>query len=344
MEFKYSDEFKAILRIIGRGKKLQRDLTYDEAETAMRLILSGQASEAQIGAFLVTMRVKDESGDELTGFLSAAKSAMRSFPAPEVEGLVDLGLPYDGKEKTLQVGVGAALVMAAAGVPVLLHGADEIPTKQGVGVLNLLRAMGCAVDLSPEQVSQQIEKHCFGVLDIGQVLPQWVALTEIRKHFGLRTAMNTVEKLFNPADASVHLSGVYHKTYLERLATILPGQRSWLVQGEEGSVDMKYGRKTLVYRVEAGVAHEIAIDASGHGFAPVELAPVPNDPAVHAGIIVQALRDRDGEGFAPILWSAGVLLWLAGRSSDVAEGVETARETLMSGKANTLLNALRQSD
>jgi anthranilate phosphoribosyltransferase len=343
MAFNYSDEFKEILRIVGRGKKLQRDLTTDEATAAMRLILSGQASEAQIGAFLVTLRVKDETGDELRGFLSAARPMMRPFPAPSVEGLVDLGLPYDGKANTLQVGVGAALVMAAAGVPMLLHGADDIPTKRGVAALNLLRALGCAVDLPPAQVSEQIEKCCFGVLNIAQVLPQWAALTPIRNQFGLRTAMNTVEKLFNPADAPIHISGVYHRTYLERLAAILPGQSAWLVQGEEGSIDMKYGRKTLLFRALNGHLEEVAVDAPEYGFAPAELAPVPADPQAHGKIIMQALKDRKGPGLNHIILTTGALLWMAGRTSDVASGIDLARDTVMSGKANSLLQKLSRA-
>ena len=134
----YSPAFRDILRIIGRGKKLQRDLTFEEAREAMRLMLSGEASTAQIGGFLVTMRVKEETAEEIRGFTAGARDVMRPMPKPNVANLVDLALPYNGKSRTLQTGVAAALVLAACGVPVLLHGADDVPTKAGVAVLNVL--------------------------------------------------------------------------------------------------------------------------------------------------------------------------------------------------------------
>src|SRR3972149_6370444 len=97
-----SNDFREILRIVGRGRKLQRDLTREEAAEAMRLLLGDEISDAQIGAFLVTMRVKEETAEEIAGFVQAAREQLSPFLAPRVEGLVDLALPYDGKESTLQ--------------------------------------------------------------------------------------------------------------------------------------------------------------------------------------------------------------------------------------------------
>ncbi|RMG80784.1 MAG: anthranilate phosphoribosyltransferase, partial [Chloroflexi bacterium] len=158
--------FQDIIRIIGRGKKLQRDLTREEARIAMHLLLMGEVSPAQIGAFLVTMRVKEETIDELAGFLEAIRQHIRSFVNEPISGLVDLALPYDGKARNLQTGIAAALVLAAADVPVLLHGADNIPTKAGAAVLNTLRALGYPVDLQAEVVWEHVHQYKFGVLNI----------------------------------------------------------------------------------------------------------------------------------------------------------------------------------
>jgi sulfite reductase (ferredoxin) len=335
--------FRELLRIIGRGRKLQRDLTTEEAHQAMRLMLSGQVSDAQIGGFLVTMRVKEETADEIRGFAQAMREAMKPFPAPQVEGLVDLALPYNGKTRSLQTGVAAALVLAAAGCPVLLHGADDIPTKNGIAVLNLLRTLGYPADMSVDGVRRSIERTCFGVLNIEHVLPQWTALTPLRHHFGVRTLMNTVEKLINLASAPFHISGFYHGAYLARLATCLPAPTAWIVQGDEGSIDIRPGKKTRIYRAQGERMVEVMIDAADYGFPDEADLTTPIDPNAHAEQIRRALRGEPGGAFDQIALTAAVLLWMVGRVPDIHTGLAVARQQLINGQALAVLQAAQPS-
>jgi len=336
-----SEAFRDILKIVGRGKKLQRDLTYEEAHQAMQLMLSDEISDTQIGGFLLTMRVKEETADEIHGFVDGARTLMKPMPQPDVDGLVDFGLPYNGKSRTLQSGVIALMLVACAGVPVIVHGADDIPTKSGVGVLNLMRALGYPADQTPDEVCRTIEKTNFGVLNLEQVLPQWTALTPLRHHFGVRTLMNTAEKLLNPANAPRHINGFYHGSYLRRLATTLPGTTAnWIVQGEEGSIDMRLGKKTRVYQAVGEEMVETMIDAGDYGFHDPVMLDYPNDAVYHAQTIRRMLEGEDHPLIPQILLTAATMLWMLDASPDIASALTIVQEKWDSGCLRSMLNPI----
>jgi anthranilate phosphoribosyltransferase len=344
MNEQHSQEFKEIIRAVGRGRKLQRDLTFEEAAQAMRLILGDPAiSDAQIGAFLVTMRVKDEDADELRGFLQGVADVLIPLK-PDVDGLLDLALPYDGKAKFLQTGVAAAMVVAAAGVPVLLHGADGVPTKNGVGPLNLLRALGYPVDQTPEAIEADLLHSNFGVLNLAHVLPRWTALTPLRHAFGLRTLMNTIEKFFNPAHAPLHISGFYHASYLPRLPQVLPGSRdSWVILGEEGSIDIRPGKKTRIFQAAGDAMQETVINAADYGFSEIVALETPNDPAAHAEVIRRALDGESGAAYEQIQLTAATLLWMVQRVETIPVGLALAEQLLRDGQLRLFLERTPQT-
>jgi len=337
-----SDAFRDLLRIIGRGRKLQRDYTFDEAREAMNLMLGDTVSDAQIGGLLVTMRVKEETAEEIKGFVQGVRDVMQPMPKPDVTGLVDIALPYNGKTRNLQTGVVAVLVLAAAGVPVLLHGADQIPTKAGIAVLNLLRTLAYPADLPPERVTQSIEQTNFGVLNIEHILPQWTALTPIRHHFGVRTLMNTVEKLINPAYAPCHVSGFYHSSYLVRMADCLPAPNSWITQGDEGSIDMRPGKKARVYKAVNGEMIEHMIDAAEYGYPNEVDLSMPVDPNAHAAALKEALAGESCAARDQIVLTAATLLWMLDRVPSIADGLLIAAEQLDNGRAQSILQAAHQ--
>ena len=335
MSWAYSQEFKDILRIIGRGKKLQRDLTREEAYRAMQLILDGGASPTQIGGFMVTMRVKEETADEIIGFTQASRERLRPFEVA-MPNLVDFGFPYNGRSKRLQTGVVASMVLAASGVPVLLHGADNIPTKAGVATLNLLQAMGYPAYLPPQQVKRVLERTQFGALDLQHVLPQWTNLTPYRHHFGVRTFMNSVEKFLNPANASTHISGFFHGSYLIRMANALPAERAWIVQGDEGMIDFRMGKRTRFYHAEGDEMVETVLDSTAYGFSETDALDFPVDVQLHADCLKRVLDGELGTAFEQVALTAGVLLWILGRVASVPEGIDQARTLLMNGKTADL--------
>ena len=285
------------------------------------------------------MRVKEETVEEIIGFLRSAKTLMTPFPTLNVNNLVDIALPYDGKAKGLQTGVIACLVLSAAGIPIILHGADDIPAKCGVTPLNLLRELGYPVDISLSQIAQNIENHYFGVLNIGEVFPQWTALTPIRHHFGLRTLMNSVEKLFNPANAPIHISGFYHSSYLKRMSQALPGtSRNWIMQGEEGSVDVRPGKKTRVYHADGDDMIETLIDAEALGYPNYDPLETPNDVKAHAKILRRVIDGERCPAFDQVVLTAGTLLWMVGGANDVQAGIEHAKSLILDGRVKQILD------
>lgn len=333
------EAFTPFIQAVGRGEKLKRDLTCDEAQQAMRLILTGQATPAQIGAFLVAQRVKGESADEVVGFTRAARAACRSI-SPRVEGLIDLGLPYDGKVKTLQLAPVAALVAAAAGQPVVLHGDKNIPTKCGVGPADLLEALGVRIDLPPETAERQIEELGIGFLYAPCFAPTWHALAPIRHQFGLRTALNTVEKFFNPTDAPITVAGFFHMGYLQRMRAALQAlsPQGWIVQGPEGSIECPPGRATRVLPADLG-AEPLIIDTQALGFSDRGDISAPPDPEVHAAAARRVLANEPGPARDTVVLTAGLLLFLGNRVPDLKAGVVLAHETLASGAAQRKLQA-----
>lgn len=341
------EAFIPFIKAVGRGEKLKRDLTQDEAQEAMHLILTGQATPAQIGAFLVAQRVKGESPDEVVGFTQAARSLCHRIN-PRVEGLIDLGLPYDGKAKTLQLAPIAALVAAAAGQPALLHGDKGIPTKCGVGPAELLEALGVAIDLTPEAVERHVEEIGIGFLYTPRFAPAWRALTPVRRQFGLRTALNTVEKLINPANAPITVAGFFHMNYLQRMRGALQAlnPQGWFVQGPEGSIECPAGRATPVVSADP-VGDTLTMDPVDLGFHGRDDIGAPLDRDRHAAVARQVLANDPGPFDEPALTSArntvvltdGLLLFLRERVASLEAGVERAHETLVSGVAHRRLEA-----
>jgi anthranilate phosphoribosyltransferase len=336
-----TEEFIPFIKAVGRGAKLKRDLTRDEAQEAMRLILTEQATPAQVGAFLVAQRVKGESADEVVGFTRAVRKLCQRI-SPQVEGLIDLGLPYDGKARTLQLAPVAALVAAAAGQPMVLHGDKEIPTKCGVGPADLLEALGVTIDLPPESAEQHIEEIGIGFLYAPRFAPAWHALTPIRRHFGLRTALNTVEKLINPANAPITVAGFFHMNYLQRMRSALQAlsPQGWIVQGPGGSIECPAGRATHVLPADPE-AEPFILDTAALGFDGRDDISAPADAGDHATIARQVLAHEPGRFDDPtiksawntVILTAGLLLFLGNRVSNLQAGVELARETLASGAA-----------
>ncbi len=340
------EAFIPYVQAVGRGEKLKRDLSREEARQAMRLILEGVATPAQIGAFLITQRVKGETAEEIEGFVEAARVCCHLIH-PKVSKLLDLGVPYDGKARTLQLVPAIALIVAAAGQPVVFHGAPDVPTKQGVTPAQVLEALGVPANQASEAVAHQIETLGIGYLHAPRFAPSWHALTPIRQQFGLRTALNTVEKLLNPANAARCVVGFFHRNYLLRMrpavASLIPG--SWLVQGIEGSIECRAGRTTRLYPADIE-AEPLVVEAPRLGFPESDDTVLEPNPRLHAEVTRSILQNRPSPCRDTALLTAGVLLYLSGQADRLSDGVDQARAALAKGKAFQLLadwQALTQS-
>ena len=338
---KPSPAFIPYVKAVGRGAKLRRDLTYDEAADALRLMLNGSASEAQMGAFLIAQRVKGESPAEVRAFTDVVRQEFSTPLRPRLKRLLDLATPYDGKARTAQLAPAIALLLAAAGLPVLLHGAADIPTKSGVTVGQVLAGLGVPTTLSPDAATAQLEKHAIAYIDASQFAPAWNALTPLRHQFGLRTVFNTVEKWFNPADAPFQVSGFFHANYIEAVREAQTGQeRSFIVQGEEGSIEMAAGRRTPIFARDA--ADDWQIDPTEVGLPLRERIALPPVVEQHVALNQSVIDGEDNAAAEQVTLTAGALLALFGRAADFKQGYHHATTLLRDGAASQILSSIRE--
>jgi anthranilate phosphoribosyltransferase len=315
--------------------------------------LSGRATPAQAGAFLLLQRYKGETPDELLGFVDAVRGRATTAPlAPRVEGLLDVGSPYDGRLRNVVVSPAASIVAAACGVPVLLHGEPGIAPKHGMTIGAVLDAVGAPTDLPPEAVERSIEQIGIGYLRQSRFAPDLAAIAWLRDEIALRSPLNMVEKLYDPAGAPYHLIGLTHLPYLEKLGGALAGlgfRKTALVQGLEGNEDLPTNRAARVIEFTStgeGQAEqrEYRINAADYGLNPASAVDLAPGASVERSA---ALTLRALHGDAPPAWrdlvvfNAAFRLHLAGRAPDIAAGITQARDAIESGAALGVLERWR---
>lgn len=338
-------DIRDLIVTVGQGPTRGRQLSRNEARRALEAIMSGDATPAQAGALLVLQRYRGESPDELLGYIDAVQSRMLPL-RPRVEGLLDVGSPYDGRLKHIVVSVAASIVAAAAGVPVLMHGEHDAGPKHGLAVGEVIAALGVETDCPPDIVARGIETCGLGYARQARFAPALHAIRPLRDELGLRTPLHLVEKIYDPAGAPYHLIGMAHLPTLDHLQPALQQlgfRRSLVVQGMEGHEDAPTSRGVRLVHVDSSGAHESRLDAEELG---LEVAPddtlAPGDAqrsarftlAVLEGSATPAERDL-------VLLNAALRIRLTERAADLPAALDRAREALASGEALLRLAAWR---
>ncbi|MEF2966793.1 anthranilate phosphoribosyltransferase [Paenibacillus sp. M1] len=321
-----------ILREVGRGKRGARDLTFEEATAAAELIFGKQASDAQIGAFFLAERFKMESVEELHAFIQVCRKYAFRSPRPNS---LDCAGPYDGRKSTFMTGLATSFVLAAAGSPVTLHGTAPLPPKWGVTLPDVLAEMGLEGGALPRARAEKAADET-GVLfvDAEEGCPPLAELRRIREEIGLRTILNTVEKLADYGCSPYLVYGVYHNTIFDRTAQLLERldyRRALIVQGVEGSEDVYIDRTTRVYLVENGEAKLHVIDPEAYGLE--ASAPEPLTTAAGQLRITEAVLTGEAHiaYINQVLLNGGLRLHLVGLSDSIEEGIYTCKSLLDSG-------------
>lgn len=208
-----SNAFRELLKKVGSGTHTGKDLSRSEAEIATRMILLGEATPAQIGAFLIAHRIKRPTSEELAGMLDAYDKIgpklgrmesgkeweqgdnffVSPSPSKETKPITVLGTPYDGRDRTAPVTTLTALILAAAGVPVLMHGGDRIPTKYGIPLMEIWQKLGVDLSkLSLAKVQELLEKTGLGFIYLPQHFPEAQELVAYRDQIGKRPPIATM--------------------------------------------------------------------------------------------------------------------------------------------------------
>ena len=347
-----SERMRTYLREIGQGQRTGRDLTAEEARDAMSLILTGEATAAQAGGFLLLQRYKGESPEELLGFAEAIRAGANLI-RPKVQGLLDVGSPYDGRKKSIVVSPASSIVVAAAGVPVVMHGEKGLGPKHGVPIGDVLEAMGVDVDAEGDEVAGSIEELGLGYLRSARFVPQVYAVKDLREEIALRTVFATIEKIYNPANADYSIIGLAHLPYMEKMmtaATSMGFKRILILQGIEGNEDAPTSRPCRAFlweedgrrKMEDGRAREIKIDASEFGLMAASKEEMAGGDAARNAAIAEGIFEGETSAFRDlVLLNAGIRIWLAERAPSIGDGVDLARGAIFSGAAKRKLAALR---
>ena len=334
------------LHAVGTGPKSNRDLTYDEARRVADLLLDKTATELQHGAFLIALRNKGESPEELHGFVDAIR-ARSAMIAPRVEGLVDIGSPQDGRTESVVVSPFASIVAAAAGAPQVMAGAPDMPPKHGTGIHEVLTALGIATDLKPKDVEARIERDGFGYINQQVFSPELYALKQRREEMTLRSVFNTVEKMVNLASAPHHIIGLTHNPYMHRITGAMERLgygRSFIVQGIEGNEDVQTWRPSRLTVVEGGRVEESTLDPEDYELERVEREELRAERPLEDSMerFLPVLEGRGTPRMRDLVaYNAGLRIWLGGRARSMAEGIAAARAAIDSRSALSLLGQLR---
>jgi anthranilate phosphoribosyltransferase len=318
-----------------------RDLGREEARAVMGEIMRGEATPAQIGGFLVALRAKGETADEIAGCAEAMRDHVLPVH-PRRDDLVDTaGTGGDGAH-TLNISTAAALVAAAAGAAVAKHGNRAV--SSACGSADVLEALGFELELSPERIAGSIDELGFGFMFAPTHHPAMRHAAPVRRELATRTVFNVLGPLTNPAGARAQVVGVYAPALVPTLAEVLArlgARRAFVVHGAGGIDELSPAGPNVVCEVREGRVVERTIDPLELGVprcAPEELRG--GTPAENADAIREVFAGADGGRRSAILLNAAGAIAAGGHAEDLREGLALAERALASGAALERLDAL----
>jgi anthranilate phosphoribosyltransferase len=318
-----------------------KDLSRAEARRVMDAIMSGAATPAQIGGFLVALRLKGETAEEIAG----SAEAMRAHAVavrPERDDLVDTaGTGGDGG-RTFNISTAAALLAASAGAGVAKHGNRSVSSASGSA--DVLEALGFRLDLSPEQIARSIDELGFGFMFAPTHHPAMKHAGPVRHELATRTVFNVLGPLTNPAGARAQVVGVYSAALVPVIADVLAqlgARRAFVVHGAGGIDELSPAGVNLVCEVVDGTVRSREIDPVDLGIDrcdPEELRG--GTPAENAQKIRDVFGGGNGGRRSAILLNAAGAIAAGGHAEDLREGIGIARDALDSGAATEKLDEL----
>lgn len=250
----FEHPFAQYVRIIGKGKNGARSLTYEEAYQAFSIILKQEVLDVQLGAFLMLLRIKEESVDELAGFVQVTRDQLNFAPLT-----VDLDWSsYAGKRKHYPWFLLAALTLAQSGYKVFMHGASG-HTLNRLYTEQVLEYLGYSICQSEQDVEYELEQHNFAYLPLEAISPVLSDLISLRNVMGLRSPIHTLARLINPFNAKATLQAIFHPAYRsshQQTASRLGYQNSAVIKGEGGEFERNPDARTLICGIKNSELYE----------------------------------------------------------------------------------------
>ena len=315
-------------------------LTEAEAAEAFELMMSGAATPAQIGALVMGLRVRGESVEEIAGAAWAMRARVLTVHAPD--GAVDTcGTGGDGKG-TFNVSTCAAFVVAGAGVPVAKHGNRSISSRSGSA--DVLTALGVNIDCPPETIERCIAQCGLGFMFAPAHHPAMRHVAAVRTELGIRTIFNLLGPLANPAGTKYQVVGVFGEAWVEPIAHVLGllgAKRAWVVHGEDGLDELTTTGISHVAVLDAGKVSTFKISPRNAGLPEAKLEDLMGGDAQENAAHIRAVLGGNKGPFRDIvLLNAAAALLVVGKATSLREGVALAAQSIDSGKASSVLDAL----
>ncbi len=317
------------LKKIGVGKNHWKDLTYNEAYSANLKIIDGESTDIQTGAFWSIMRVKYSSIEELKGFLDAFKEDMQFIEAVEYQP-VDLAVGYDGKNRTVHILPAAIFIATGAGAKVVGHGNEHVPSKYGVTYHEILKIMGCNYLYDKGDILKTLELSGFAFYHQKYFHPKLSALLPKRREFGLRTYINTVEKLLNPFHTNKVLIGMAHSKFIDKyiqLGVYAGFKDVFVVQGLEGGIEPFPNKET---KVHTNKIFSISILPKSQNNTDISVKLTPEE---NADLCLSILRNKENYLREWAIMTAGLIINSYYTGENITESIKKAEESLKSGAA-----------
>jgi len=318
------------IRTLAQGQ----DLTRADMQDVMRIIMGGESTPAQIGAFLVALHIKGETVDEIVG----AAEMMRELAAKvDVSGLNVVDTVGTGGDVAhlFNVSTASAFVTAAAGAYVAKHGNRAATSKSGSA--DVLEAAGVNIALTPEQVSRCIQEVGIGFMFAPTHHSATRHAVGPRREIGVRSIFNVLGPLTNPAGARRQLVGVYDQRWVRPLAEVfqnLGSEHTLVIHSADGLDEISLADETFAAELKNGEINEFTISPDQFGIEQQDLQPLKVDSAeASLALIKSALGGTAGAGFDMVSLNAGATIYVAGLSDSLQRGVDTARDVLSSAKA-----------
>jgi anthranilate phosphoribosyltransferase len=330
------DRMKALLALVAGG----RSLSVDQAREAFEIMMAGDATPAQVGGFLMALRVRGETVDELTGGARVLRERMVKVAAPD-HALDTCGTGGDASG-TFNVSTAAALVVAACGVPIAKHGNRALSSKAGSA--DILAALGVNIDADPAQVERSIREAGIGFMMAPRHHGAMRHVAGPRVELGTRTIFNLLGPLANPAGARRQLLGVFASDWIEPLARVLGqlgAERAWVVHGSDGLDELTTTAASEVAELHAGRVRTFEVTPEQAGLPRARPEDLRGADAETNADALRALLDGVRGPYRDIvLLNSAAALVIAERAEDLRSGVAQAVAAIDRGAAKAVLARL----
>jgi len=331
-----SDDFKSLIAKAATGASLTRE----EASRGFDRMMSGEATPSQMGAFLMALRVRGETVDEITGAVTAMRDKMLRVDAPP--NAIDVVGTGGDASGSYNISTCAAFIVAGAGVPVAKHGNRALSSRSGAA--DVLGALGVKIELTPGGVARCIRDAGIGFMFAPAHHPAMKNVGPTRVELGTRTIFNLLGPLSNPAGVKRQMVGVFSRQWVEPLAQVLKNLGSecaWVVHGSDGLDEITIAGTTYVAALENGAVRNFEIVPEEFGVARVRPEALRGGDAADNALALRAvLKGQSGPFRDVAVLNAAAALVVAGRAKDLKQGRAIAIQSIDSGEANATLDRL----